>query len=380
MPRCRLGLISMVALAALLSACQEPSKTTSDPLEPSLATDAWCAANPGKCSPNPSEPDEPSDPSPSSPGYWTGSTITWSTCVSPTGAGISDGDHDALSDYCEDFLAQRFRPLLVVSPHDCDIGMEPYWAAKAFPNKKTVRVAYLFSYYKDCGPQSFPSSCNAVQIATTFVTALTKTFGITIHDPCDGHQGDSEFVTVDLQYNATTQHWYVTSAYFSAHWMEALFDRSRRAGYGQLEYPEKPQGYFRAYVAEGKHANYPARAVCEDDGGPADTCQPNSSTIRIRHANQYNVGSSRYNFINPGTCVRGGALFTAYPENYGTECFWKDQSPYNKFRGWSKYVLANDANSYLPVLTLQFECYSYARTVDSSGNSSITCSDWGVNT
>jgi len=35
---------------------------------------------------------------------------------------------------------------------DCDPGMEPYWAAKYFPNHaKTVRIIYLMSYYKDCG-------------------------------------------------------------------------------------------------------------------------------------------------------------------------------------------------------------------------------------
>jgi hypothetical protein len=378
MPRNRSRLAGMALLAALLSSCEGQPTTSPDSRAPNFATDAWCAANPGKCSPG--DPTEPTDPSPTSPGYWTGSTITWSTCVSPTGTGISDGDHDGLSDYCEDFLAQRFRPLLVVSPNDCDIGSEPYWAAKAFPNRKVVRVAYLLAYYRDCGPQSFPRACGpVVQAATTLISLVAETFKITFHAPCEGHQGDSEFVTVDLAYNATTQHWYVTSAFFSAHFMEGLGDHSRRAGYGELEYPDRPQGYFKVYVAEGKHANYPKRAVCNDDGGLADTCASNAPTIRVRHATQYNLGSDRYNFINPGSCVRGGALVASYPENYSIECFWNNQAPHNKFRGWSKYVLADDSNSYRFVLMMQFECYSYDKVVDSSGNSSISCTYWGVN-
>jgi hypothetical protein len=363
-----------VLVAVLLVACQDQPKEGPDPLGPSYATDAWCAANPGLCGPE--DPDEPSDPAPSSPGYWTGPTITYSTCVSPTGAGISDGDRDGLSDHCEDFLAQRFRPALIVSTHDCNLGMEPYWAAKVFPSKKTVRIAYLFAYYADCGAS--PSlQCTIGSIGATFFTVLGMSLGITIHDPCDGHQGDSEFVTVDIQYNATTQHWYVASAFFSAHWSEGAFDKSRRASYSQLEYPEKSRGYFRVYVAEGKHANYPKRAVCEDDGGMADMCAGNTGLLRIRHANQFNIGSSRHNFINLGTCVRGGALYASYPENYGTECFWQQN---RKFRGWSKYVLATDSNPQHTVLTLEFECYSYVRTFDAQGRATVSCTDWGVNT
>lgn len=371
MPRFALARIVPVLVLGLLVACQEKA---TEPPSPSYATDAWCAANPGLCGPG--DPDEPSDPDPQAPGYWMGPTITYSTCVSTTGAGISDGDRDALSDHCEDFLAQRFRPSLIQSSGDCGTGGEPYWAAKVFPAKKTVRIAYLFAYYVDCGPS--PSLlCTIGSIGSTFITVLGTSLGITIHDPCDGHQGDSEFVTVDLLYNATTQHWYVASAFFSAHWSEGAFDKSRRATYSQLEYPEKSRGYFRVYVAEGKHANYPTRSVCEDDGGLSDRCAGNTVVQRIRHANQFNVGSLRHNFINAGTCVRGGALFAYYPENYGTECFWQ---PNRKFRGWSKYQLANDSNPYHTVLTIQFECYSYTLGTDAQGRYVVTCTDWGVNT
>jgi hypothetical protein len=366
-----------LALTLLLSACQEPPAAPETTSGPSFATDAWCAANPGKCGPT-----EPPEPSPSSPGYYT--AFSDATCVSATGTGISDADHDGMSDYCEDFLAQRFRPELVVSPYDCDLGMEPYWAAKAFPNRGMVRIAYLFSYYRDCGPQQFKTSCLIGRIGSNILSLVGTLPPYTIpilnlpvsgEDPCEGHQGDSEFVTVDLRYDATTQHWMVSQAFFSAHW-GTKEDHSRRVGYGLLEYPDRPQGYFRVNDAEGKHANYPTRAVCENDGGRADTCQSNYPLIRIRHAGQYNIGSARYNFISPKTCVRGGALVAAYPENYGTECYW---DPQNTFQGWFKLPQPNDASPYYASLMLQFECFSYSRVVDSSGNTQVSCSYWGAN-
>jgi hypothetical protein len=371
-----------VVLTLVAAACQE-SPAPTDPAGPTFATDAWCAANPGKC--GPPTPDEPTDPSPTSAGYWTGSTITQAKCISATGAGISDGDHDGLSDTCEDFLAQRFRPALIVSPYDCNTGAEPYWAAKAFPSKGIVRVAYLLSYYWDCGPQQSGPLCTAGRLlGTTFtLNGVLPPFTIPVvgipisnEDLCESHQGDSEFVTVDLKYNATTQHWFVTSAFFSAHWGTSG-DHSRRSVTGQLEYPDKYGGYLRVYVAEGKHGNYPTRVACENDGGQADTCASNSTVIRVRHAGQYNVGSARYNFISPKSCVRGGALVDAYPANYSLECFW---DPGHNFRGWSKYALSNDASPYYTSLVVQFECYSYDKIVDSSGRTTMSCADWGANT
>lgn len=379
MTRC-VGTSMVVALTLCTAGCQD-SPAPNDPVTPSFATDAWCAANPGKC--GPPTPDEPGDPSPTSAGYWTGPTITQAKCISATGTGISDGDHDGLSDQCEDFLAQRFRPALLVSPYDCNTGAEPYWAAKAFPSKGVVRVAYLLSYYWDCGPQQSSTLCNVQRLlGTAFsLNGLLPPYSIgpipvTAEDLCDAHQGDSEFVTVDLKYSTATQHWYVVSAFFSAHWGTSG-DHSRRATSGQLEYPDKTGGYPRVWVAEGKHANYPTRALCENDGGQADTCESNSTVIRVRHSGQFNVGSARYNFISPKSCVPGGALVATYPQNYSYECYWE---PGHRFRGWSKYALSNDASPYYTMLIAQFECYSYTAVADGKGGAKLTCTDWGANT
>jgi hypothetical protein len=376
----RVGLSVVLVLTLFAAACQDDATRRDDLTGPSFATDAWCAANPGKCAPPP--PEEGGDPAPTAAGYWTGPTITWAKCVSPSGAGISDGDHDGLSDQCEDFLAQRFRPALLASPYDCNTGGEPYWAAKAFPSRNVVRVMYLLSYYWDCGPQQGGSLCTLQELSGRVLTlnGLLPPYSIgpipiSNEALCDAHQGDSEFITVDLRYSTTTQHWSVASVFLSAHWA-TTGDHSRRVTTGGLEYPDKSGGYPRIYVAEGKHANYPTRSICETDGGAADTCAGNSTVIRVRHAAWYNIGGARYNFISPKSCVKGGPLVATYPENYSLECFWE---PGHNFRGWSKYVLSNDASPYYASLVLQFECYGYTTTVQPDGRQALTCSDWGVN-
>ncbi|MGH7699097.1 MAG: hypothetical protein ACREMJ_01040, partial [Gemmatimonadales bacterium] len=179
-----------------------------------------------------------SDPNPAAPGYWMGSTVTPATCISPTGVGINDADDDALHDYCENLLAWQFRPALTFSAYDCDIGMEPYWGAKAFPNQgNLVRIAYLFSYYQDCGLQD-PSllesaACTFGVIAVRLVT-FNSTDPVTVvqNALCEGHAGDSEFLIVDLRYDEPSQHWYLAQAFFSAHFPS---DNSKRVGTAGVE-------------------------------------------------------------------------------------------------------------------------------------------------
>jgi hypothetical protein len=53
--------------------------------------------------------------------------------------------------------------------------------------------------------------------------------------------------------------------------------------------------------------------------------------------------------------------------------------PGHNFRGWSKYALSNDGSPYYTSLIVALECYSCDEIVDSSGNSQMSCWDWGVN-
>jgi hypothetical protein len=294
------------------------------------------------------------DPNPAAPGYWMGTTVTPARCISVTGAGINDLDDDALHDPCEDLLAFRFRPALRSSVYDCDMGMEPYWAAKAFPNRGVVRIAYLFSYYSDCGVPG----CSVA--------------------PCSGHQGDSEFITVDLRYDAAAEHWYVSQAFYAAHWLTEGNSSELMSG-SSLEYPERHGGYPRVWVAHGKHGSYRSRDACNNGAYlDADDCNesyPDNGDTRIYHSSWRNVGSAAKNFINLGTCVTGGRLVNHYPQSYGIECYWV---PGDKFGGWSRYPQANDAGPYHTALTVMFECHSYTLIGDDQSGYQSVCADAGV--
>jgi len=327
-----------------------------------------------------------SDPNAGAPGYWMGSTVTPTACISVTGAGISDGDDDALADYCETYLSERFRPALKFSVYDCDIGMEPYWAAKAFPNQgNVVRIAYLFSYYRDCGvPPSSSFECRLAATVGSVIVAIGEiaTIGqlnIQISPArCEGHQGDSEFIIVDLRFDDVNQHWYVSQAFYAAHWMSEGESSELIPG-SLLEYPDKYLGYPLVWVAHGKHGSYRSRTACNNGGyWDMDDCNesyPDANTRLAHFGAAHNVGSLAHNFINTGTCVTGGLLVQYYPDQYGVECYWQ---PTNTFAGWSPYPQATDPSPYASGLVMQFECYGYTLTRNGDGTYRAECSDWGV--
>lgn len=311
------------------------------------------------------------DPAPTAAGYYIGSSFSVSACVSPTGTGINDVDGDGLDDYCEHILAMTFRPAIHFSVYDCDTGGERYWAAKVFPAQgNLVRIAYLPSYYVDCG-------------------APSESFCSTIYG-CGSHNGDSEFIILDLRYNATTQHWYLEHVFLSAHTEfpgNSAVDNSSKApgnfAASALTYPDKLYGIPDIWVAEGKHGNYSSRAAC-DAGGPFgfDTCDSNpDSWVQFEHSRWHNVGSIQANFINTGTCVTGGRLVATYPDMYGIECYWV---PNDDFQGWSTATALHPSTPYYNWLFSQFECYSYpTRQMGNFYNADFAwvqahCTDWGV--
>jgi hypothetical protein len=316
------------------------------------------------------------DPAPSAPGIFIGQSFTAASCISPSGAGINDADYDGLDDYCEHIIALQFRPAMSFSSLDCNTGGERYWAAKVFPAQgNLVRIAYLPSYYQDCGTPT-ETGCDMI-------------------GECGSHVGDSEFIILDLRFNTTTLHWYLVRAFLSAHShfpvSAAYIDQSMNLpgnfAASAFTYPARQQGFPRVWVAQGKHANYPSRTACNDGGwGGYDTCDSNpDSWVQLDHSRWHNVGSIQANMINTGTCVTGGKLVATYPENYGIECYWVAN---DDFQGWYTSTAMEPATPYYNWLFSSFECYSYPlKTVYFNNTVSYmadfgwvqaNCTDWGL--
>lgn len=174
----------LLAVIVLVTAC-EPGPTEPDTSQ----TDATPAAFRWSCY----DPDdnhcvnEPlgSDPNPSAPGYHIGELFTMDDCTNILLSVDSDGD--GFDDMCEYRLARAFAPMLRVSADDSDVTREPYWVVTYRPEDfhigitDHVSIMYLLAYHTDYG------------------------FWWT------GHEGDSEFIIVDLFYNENTLHWDVVA-------------------------------------------------------------------------------------------------------------------------------------------------------------------------
>jgi hypothetical protein len=308
------------------------------------------------------------------PGYQLASMVTPTLCfatstagLNAAGTGINDLDLDGMDDNCERSLADAFRPHFVFNPNDCDIGGGPHWAAKYYPvktgivPKPTVRIIYMAAFYQDCG-----------------VPDLGNTIGCDFGpfvEPCSGHYGDSEFVTVDVRYQAGYRHWYVAGAFLSAHYqtsgessrevvtcvyetctpvMYRLTSQliSRLAESRRLRWVNKIGGRPVLFAANGKHGSYPDYNTC-NDGGKAgyDSCEGSSLTSTggpLFFSGNRNVGSWHRPFINQVT-LPGDFFHT------GTEWFW---DPTKKFFGWMPQHDEAGSSPYYSFLTRRFECYA----------------------
>jgi len=257
-------------------------------------------------------------------------------CFDVPGRGNRDEDGDTMDNACEDALAAAFAPGLQVAV-DCNYdpgvsrqGGEYYYGVQPYRNgsRQVVRIAYLPAYYWDCGaptegPWPFPDVCRGC-------------FG-------GGHDGDSEFFLVDVQFNATTRRWVTQQIFLSAH-----------CGTATAQYcmwypdPTAPTAVIPAvtahpvswvdgtvrgapiiWVAEGKHSNYSSREDCNSGGlAGSDTCERNDRLYRfpVRLAPQ-NIWSRG---IPHEPCV-GASIWSSDRVAPGTtECFW----PRRTFYGW----------------------------------------------
>src|SRR5438093_10358607 len=121
-------------------------------------------------------------------------------CLEARARGKWDPDGDTMDNRCEDALAAAFAPGLDVA-RDCNYdegvgrqGGEYYYGVRGYQDgsNTVVRIAYLPAYYWDCGspspgPWPLPDICPGCF--------------------ADGHDGDSEFFIIDVQFNDTTRRW-----------------------------------------------------------------------------------------------------------------------------------------------------------------------------
>lgn len=268
----------------------------------------------------------PADPSPGTPGIYTG--LVARDCYKNYGATGADYDNDLLTEDCEFRLAREFAPDLMMNPSDGCLMGEPYWAARYFDDGwrlgwgQFVRIAYLLSYYKDCG--------------------------------ANGHIGDSEIIVVRVANNPVTKHWVVVNVFTSAHFTTPV-DYSSIHKWQDFYYPRGiQQSYPRVWVAKGKHANYNSLASCNNGVYYFDTCNGNVDYGRIKVYSSHNIGGYNTNGQRLNCVASQNKL---YYLNGRRECF---HTAGYLFKGWQT-VGTGSATDYYKILNLyDYECFVYS--------------------
>jgi hypothetical protein len=260
-----------------------------------------------------------SDPSPGSPGLWLGSTVVPATCFNDLTRTIVDADHDWLDDNCELELARGFAPTWGMSDAEACPGGEPLWAAKYFSTFGIVRIVYMPANYKDCGPL--------------------------------GHNGDSEFVIVEVKFNTVTQHWEFQREFLSAHLGDIWPGIDRSEWVSNAEFTRRPLSHPRVAVSIDKHSNFGSDAKClnafaVEVGGEAG-CGIMIGSFRFPVDAHRNVGSRFQDLL--GGCIGSIGSFAG---NGFAECFYSSNK---NFAGWQSS--SGGATAYQTLLNDYFERY-----------------------
>ncbi len=266
------------------------------------------------------------DPSPDSAGIFIGQT-TADGCV-----GGSDADQDALADFCETRLAQAFAPELRHWSAD-EMGREPKWAARwQDAEQTTVRVIYLTSSYRDAGRSAWVCS-----MPTPWWT-----------ESCDGHNGDSEAIALDLKYHDASGHWVLHAAHYRQH--ETWSDYPTASTGYRIQYPARLGGYPRVRVAQGKHANYISQSACNAGATfHADTCVDVNTSTRHEALGTSNIGS-RNAHTSAQDCSASVDPAYLYCGSGRTECYWTPKT----FRGWIPETVGGmESGVYPTILAVQ---------------------------
>jgi hypothetical protein len=313
--RCRAGWLAptiLVLALAVVTSCRD----SQEPLGPDLGKNKITPT----CQLGCTDP----DPEPTVPGYFLGSGVTSTTCMNGS---QTDADQDGLSDFCEKNLAAAFAPQLFYYKYD-EVGREPHWVAKAL-SSTVVRIGYLLSYYRDAGNNSFGCSLPGAPSS------------------CNGHNGDSEGIYLDVIYHGASGHWMLRTAWYSAHENMRKYDAvngnfiSNDVGYVYVEYPVTYRGFPRAYVSQGKHANYANRYECDNGGvGGADICSSVNTAARVVSGASLNLGSRAAHSAAQDCMQSANPSFTYYGSGK-IECYWTRKD----FRGWIPFTVGGASSS-----------------------------------
>lgn len=229
-------------------------------------------------------------------GYDTGFSLSMCQNLQVTGQDI---DGDQLDDECEYQIASRFSPDLKFSGGDSDTSKESYWSA---------HVKYV------CTTFFTPDAINFECIEQMWVIRVMYLLG---YHRDSQHDGDSEFLVLDVAYVDSEDLWRLARVFMSAHY-DSSADKSRWWYHNELHWPDRVMGFPRVWVSEGKHANYPTHGHCEEGGfGTLDTCDEDWNwTARVEVRPQDNIGELNNQLI---TQVTSKISTFIYP---GVECFW----------------------------------------------------------
>lgn len=108
----------------------------------------------------------------------------------------------------------------------------------------------------------------------------------------------------------------------------------------------KSRGYFRVWVANGKHGNYKSRSDCNTGAiFSQDDCDRHNSQLvesRVWFSGNRNVGSPAYHLED---CTQSTGVEA--PFRLRTECYWTD----TRFVGWwdpspGSVSIANSSEGY----------------------------------
>lgn len=211
--------------------CSAPTAVVECNTENGGANSSWVFFGP----PNDVPYQAAGDPYPAAAGIYLG-WVAPGACFANRNSGVAsaDQDLDGLHDSCELELARAFAPSWKMSRQDdCPDG-EPYWAARYSATAEYVRIAYMPAYYRDCGPTG-PRAFN--------------------------HDGDSEYVMVQVRYDASTQHWVFDGMFISAHYGTSN-DHSQWVSPTQAQFTWRAGTHPTVWVSIDKHGNYRSKEHC----------------------------------------------------------------------------------------------------------------------